>query len=81
MPCDSTRSLGWAWAWAASALEGQEMRLWLRLRAAPELLPIWVRVRAAAELPIRVYLFFLPAARQGKLEPRRHLDQEPPLEP
>ena len=81
MPCDSTKSLGWAWAWAASALEEQEMRLWLRLRAAPELLPIWVRVRAAAELPIRVYLFFLPAARQGKLEPRLHLDQEPPLEP
>ena len=81
MPCDSTGSLGWAWAWAASALEEQEMRLWLRLRAAPELLPNWVRVRAAAELPIRAYLFFLPAARQGKLEPRRHLDQEPPLEP
>ena len=40
-----------------------------------------LRVLAAAELSIWVYLFFLPAARQGKLEPRLHLDQEPPLEP
>ena len=62
-------------------MEEQELRLWLRLRAATELLPIWVRVRAAAELPIWIFLFFLPAARQGKLKPRLHLDQEPPLEP
>ena len=80
-PCDRKSSLGPARARAASALEEQELRLRLRLRAAPEQLPLWLRVRAAAELPIWIYLFFLPAARQGKLEPRLQLDQEPPLEP
>ena len=32
-----------------------------------------MRLRAAAELSILVYLFFVPAARQGKLEPRLRL--------
>ena len=66
-PCDNRpSSLGQARARAASALDKQELRLHLRLRAAPEQLPMCLRVRGAAELPNWVYLFSLPAARQSK---------------
>ena len=59
-PCDNRpSSLGQARARAASALDKQELRLHLRLRAAPEQLPM------CQICVIWVYLFSLPAARQG----------------